>query len=349
MKNYKIIMFTGGGIAAPYILQDSKKAFEKLGCFVFDFPVTRPMLDIRPVIKALNPDFVISLDHSGIDEEIFKKEKLICFSWFVDNPLYFITEKNRSPFNIFLVTDKSYVPVLNKFGFNNTFYVPLATNVLRIRKSMRKKMHHKESKMITDADISFVGSLGKRHMEWKNERKSTFKTKVQEILEYCIKRKIQHPEETFEELFTSYDNRDILEKLDMQARGALEFKIDMETSAYFREKYLLALKDCTVSIYGDDEWKKILPENYNFGGRISYDDDVGALYKTAKVNLNVTRTQIQTGVNQRVLDIAAASSVFLTDYRKTTQEFFDCDISNMIYHNESELKEKTAYLLNNDK
>jgi spore maturation protein CgeB len=150
---------------------------------------------------------------------------------------------------------------------------------------------------------------------------------------------------TFQDVFDLCDRQissDVFSRMDMNSRSKLELRIDMETSAFFREKYVLALRGHNVSIYGDEAWKAVIPEHFSFGGKINYEDDVGALYSMSKINLNVTRTQIQTGVNQRVLDSAAAGSVFLTDFRETTQEFFDCDVSPMMYGNENELKEKAA-------
>ncbi|MBN1522267.1 MAG: glycosyltransferase [Candidatus Aureabacteria bacterium] len=352
MKNYKILMFTGKGTAAPYIIGDCKRALERLGCSITEFPITRPMMDIRPVLRNIKPDFVFALDHTGVDDQVFVEEKIMCFSWFVDNPLYFINETHRSDFNIFAVTDKSYLPELKRLGFQDVFYLPLATDILRMRKSMRKKMRGAGSHDVYETDISFVGTLGKRYTEWEEERNIKFPSPQKELLDFLIKLKISNPNVTFSELFEYCDERfknDIFKKLTALQRGAIELRIDMETSAYFREKYLKALKGYKVTVYGDEGWKDILPENYSFGGKIDYEKDVGALYRMAKVNLNVTRTQIQTGVNQRVLDIAATGSVFLTDYRTTTQEFFDCDISDLMYKDEEELKEKAGRLIKDDK
>lgn len=351
MYNYKILIFTGKGIAVPFILKDCKKALEKSGCKVEEFCVTGNRDDTWKALHLVKPDFVLSADHFGIDEEMFSDSGFSYVSWFVDNPFYFINEKNKSPRNIFLVSDRSYISELNHFGFDNVYYLPLATNIHRMRKSLRRKKHDLASKHIPESDISFVGTLGKRHSEWKKERDDAFKGTEKELLEFLIDIKIKNPSMTFKDMFDFFETRcgePVFSKLDANQRGAIEFRIDMETSAYFREKYLLALKDHNVAIFGDETWKNIIPENYFYGGHIDYEKDVGAFYHNAKVSLNVTRTQIQTGINQRVLDIAASGGVFLTDYRETTQDFFECNIKDLMYHNEEDLKEKANALINSD-
>lgn len=339
-KKHKIIIFTGKGIAAPYILQDSKKALEKMGCEVREFPVTQPARDVRPVLESFRPDFALSLDHSGIDEEIFEKEKIYCLSWFVDNPLYFISEENRSPYNIFFVTDRSYLPVLKNFGFENVFYLPLGTNPARM--SFRKASDFPEP------DVSFVGSLGRRYTEWQEERNGALLPPMKDVMELLIQKKIREPRLTFAELFDHFDSR--LEKkffsaLTMPLRGSVELRIDMEVSSWFREKYLLALEGMRVSVFGDDSWQRILPGSFYFGGPIDYDTGTPVLYRKSKVNLNVTRAQIQTGINQRILDISAAGAVFLTDFREATQDFFDFDIRSLQFRDENELKENARRLV----
>jgi len=340
-------MFTGKGTAVPYIIKDSKLALERHGCEVQEFLVTRNKDDSRNAIRSFKPDFIFTIDHFGIDETILEDEKTHCFSWFVDNPFYFINETNGSKYIIMAVTDKSYINELRMFGFDPVFYLPLATNVKKMQRSIRRKGALENRPEI---DISFVGTLGKQASLWKNERQNKLDSLQGDVLEFLIRSKIRQPKLTFDELFEICESRlekKVFKDLSMNQRGALEFRIDMETSAYFREKYVLSLNGYNVHVFGDESWKKVMPEKYYYGGLIDYEKDLGALYKKAKVNLNVTRTQIQTGINQRVLDIAASGSVFLTDYRITTQDFFECDISKLMYHNEEDLKEKAYYLIEN--
>ena len=341
-------MFTGKGTAVPYILKDSRLALERHGCDVKEFRITRKKEDTYEAIKSYRPDLIFTIDHFGIDEAMLEEEKTMCISWFVDNPFYFINETNKSKYNIYIVTDRSYIDELKLFGFDTVFYLPLATNVKKMQRSIRRKRTFTKQ---LEIDVSFVGTLGKRYKDWKNERGDLFHNEASEILDILIDLKIKRSEMTFDELFQFCDNRlrkNAFKNLNANQRGGLELRIDMETSAFFREKYLLSLNGYNVHVFGDEAWNEIIPEKYYYGGRIDYEKDVGSLYKSSKVNLNVTRTQIQTGINQRVLDITATGSVFLTDYRKTTQEFFDCDISYLMYHNEEDLKEKAAYLISNN-
>ena len=51
----------------------------------------------------------------------------------------------------------------------------------------------------------------------------------------------------------------ILQELNMKSRGSIEYRIDMETTAYFKEMCVLAFSKSKVSVFGDNVWKKSFP------------------------------------------------------------------------------------------
>ena len=112
-KNYKALLFTGKGISAPYILEDCKQGLIKNGCEVMELPASSRDADVKTFLTNMKPDFVLSLDHAGINDELFDELEIPCFSWFVDNPFYFIDETHESPSSFFLVSfsDKCSGPV----------------------------------------------------------------------------------------------------------------------------------------------------------------------------------------------------------------------------------------------
>jgi len=137
----------------------------------------------------------------------------------------------------------------------------------------------------------------------------------------------------------------ILQELNMKSRGSIEYRIDMETTAYFKETCVLAFLKSKVNVFGDNVWKKVLPGHHYYAGKIDYEKDAANIYRFSLVNLNIIPTWIQTGVNQRLLDIASTGSVFLTNYNKNVQDFFDCDIQYLMFKSENDLLEKTDYFL----
>ena len=198
-NNYKVLLITGAGVSAPYILSDCKSALEEIGCEVMTMPASNDPLEFRSILTTIKPHFILSLDHAGINDEIIAQEKVPCFSWFVDNPFYFVNESNKKPYSYFLVTDKSYIKELQHYGFNDVFYLPLAANP--------KRMHNLNFSNIRQADISFVGTLSKRHTEWRIERNREATSPTKEILDLLVHLKTQKPNMTFDEMFKFCDEK----------------------------------------------------------------------------------------------------------------------------------------------
>lgn len=338
--NKKILFFKKNTSVHNLIFQDSKKAFEKLGCEVMVVRPETSATEINTILTTLKPDFVFSLDHTGINDEIFAEQKIPCFSWFTENPFYFITESAKTDYSYFLVPDKAYLSELKSYGFENVYYLPPAANPERMHTMERTNLHY--------MDISYIDTLGKRYTEWRKERNNEAKPPTKEILDLLITLKIQKPEITFERMFSFCDEKfkqNILQELDMKARGSIEYRIDMETTAYFKETYLHAFSKKKVTVFGDSAWKPVLPKHFYYSGNIDHEKDAGNIYRFSKINLNIVPTYIQTGINQRLLDIAATGAIFLTSYRKNIQDFFECDLRYLMFKSESDLLEKSEYFM----
>lgn len=340
IKKYKVLLFIDKNAPNSFILEDCKIALSKLDCEVLAISVGSDVTEVKAILSTLQPDFILCLNHQGVNDNIFSEQKVPYFSWMTDNPFYCINESCQSPYAYVLVTDKAYFVELARYGFKSVFYLPPA--------SSPERMHSMEHLRLRSMDISLLDTLGRPYKEWRRERNREAKPPTREILDLLVHLKIQKPNLTFDEMFTFCDEKfkhKILQNLDMKARGSIEFRIDAETTAYFKETYLLASTQDKVTVFGDSAWKKITSGLVYYAGPVDYARDAGNIYRLSKINLNIIPTHIQTGVNQKLLDIAATGAIFLTNSRKHIQDFFDIDLRYLIYTSENDLREKAEYFL----
>jgi SAM-dependent methyltransferase len=119
----------------------------------------------------------------------------------------------------------------------------------------------------------------------------------------------------------------------------------------FRGEILNRLDTPTITIYGGDPPKmkpgqapritkngvRYLPPQHN-------PTNLAQIYRTTKINLNITSLQFDEAVINRVIDVAGAGGFVLTDWRQGIAELTDA-AEAISYRNLEELNEKTAYFL----
>lgn len=97
----------------------------------------------------------------------------------------------------------------------------------------------------------------------------------------------------------------------------LRYLLEMAVSGAFRIAAIerLAGEGVALSVYGDDDWLKVAGvTRQNFKGLLA-PAELPDLYRRSRINLNLNFMQVSSTVNPKVLDIAAAGGVALTDWR----------------------------------
>jgi len=104
-----------------------------------------------------------------------------------------------------------------------------------------------------------------------------------------------------------------------------------------------------LAVYGSDEWKYYIDPKYLRETIDYYGQQIRDIYRFSKINLNISKYQLQTTVNQRVFDVPAANGFLLTDFRPKLEDFFVIDKEVICFKNEEELKRKAIYYLEHEK
>ncbi|MDP3426972.1 MAG: DUF3880 domain-containing protein, partial [Humidesulfovibrio sp.] len=132
----------------PYFLQtEIKDAFTRLGIAWTALPVaaeargsTRFVEDLLRLVLEFKPDFLLTVNHFGLDSEgrlaeLLERLHLPLASWFVDNPHLILSRYSglARPGLAIFTWDADNVPSLKAVGYANVHYLPLATDATRFR------------------------------------------------------------------------------------------------------------------------------------------------------------------------------------------------------------------------
>jgi spore maturation protein CgeB len=235
---------------------------------------------------------------------------------------------------------------LHELGFRNVFYLPGATNPKRFRPMELSE----EEKRKYECNISFVGNSGndvlktyERYKEWV--RDSTLCKAVDEI----VKIQTQNPFLNISDVIREVEGALNLTLPNPEGEGGKSLSVCLEFAAMAlrRVRMIKEISDFGVHVYGDKGWLKLLSPKSKFRGMIDYQTELPKLYNASKINLNITKSQLKTAINQRVFDISACGAFILTDYRRDLFELFEVDKEVVYYKDERDLREKAKYFLEN--
>lgn len=334
------IVLVGKGIVAPFINQDIVTALRDLGVTVHCFPLSLANEEkLLSDAEALKPDFVFALDYNGLEFPWVKKLACRKIAWFVDNPFYYINECD--PEMQLYCWDRTYLDDLTAFGFPHVSHLPLATNPaifkpMDVSEAMRNQY---------GCDVSFVGTVAK---EAGYGRDAFLRDTGDESMHAAFDRLVGLKSRT---VLSPHGSRfhDVVKHqyatLDPLTRLVIERQVDQEVGTALRKEVIGVMGKYDARLFGGDGLSLLTTEKCRYGGPIDYHAAVPFLFNASKINMNVTRPQLRTTVNQRVFDVAATHSFFLTDYREDLATLFPFDLRDVVYTSLSDLDEKITYFL----
>lgn len=345
----------------PYFLgREIKEALARLEMPVSVLPVpdqdrgsTAFVEELLRRVVDFRPDFVLTVNHFGLDSEgrlteLLDRLKLPLASWFVDNPHLILSHYPglAGAGTAIFTWDADYVPSLNALGFAHAHYLPLATDAARFRPGLP------EGPASWRADVSFVGDSMIRA--------------VAESLDACPD--IPELKADYRDIaagFGAASERAVAAYLesawpalaqrlrglpDVARRLACESLVTWEATRQYRWACVTALAPFAPVIAGDAEgWRaafgaapgvRLLPQ-------LSYYDDLPRFYPMSGISLNCTSRQMKGAVNQRVFDVPASGGFVLTDRREQLEGLFEPGREVVVYNEPEEIPELVAHLLAN--
>jgi spore maturation protein CgeB len=117
-----------------------------------------------------------------------------------------------------------------------------------------------------------------------------------------------------------------------------------------REKYLKAISDYRLGIWGADYWQTHCKETslHNLcQGKCSY-IQIPEVLGSAKIGLNILRPQNEKGHNIRTFEIPASGTLMLSERSQELLSLFAEDKEAVYFSTPEELRQKVGYLLQNE-
>lgn len=356
----KILMLTWKSFGNEDILA----AFKNLGHKVKELPfsdngdLTDAALENRltDAISAFRPDVLFSFNYFPVAAITCHKKGIPYIAWVYDSPyvrLYHYTI--IYPTNYVFVFDRQQFLEFHNSGIETIRYLPMAANTKRLKAMTDWSTFHKTN-YPPQHGVSFIGSLyTEKHQFYQRMKKISPYTRgyieglmaaqrqvygynfVQELLPPEIIKDMQNAlplkpgadsVESAEYLFAQYViNRQItaIERQKLLSSTAERFGLDLYTP------------DATVQLKGCTNH-----------GAVDYYDFAPYVFKSAKINLNISLRSILSGIPLRAFDIMGAGGFLLTNYQADFMDFFIPGEDFVYFESEADMLNKIDYYLKNE-
>ena len=319
---------------------------DEIGCQGFIEEIIKNIIELRP-------DFLLTINHLGMDREgmlaqFLTRIEMPFASWYVDNPNLIIKHyrKNVTPYCVMFLWDKNSVHDMKAIGFEHRFYMPLGVDE---RRFCPKKNGYKPSFRIS-SDVSFVGNSMVQKV-----RDRLKKTKANGGLRSCFKdisRDFMRSEcrhigsmirLKYPDLYSDFA------KLDNIDRANYETAINWEATRIYRLERISKLLPFGPLIIGDPYWEEVIDSRlFTYHKEVEYYDELPYVYNVSTINFNATSRQMKGAVNQRVFDVPACNKFLLTDYQEQMEELFNIGEEVVCYREPGEIEELVRYYLDHE-
>lgn len=312
-------------------------------------------------LKEFKPHFIFFVNATGCDSrgilsELYSSLQIPVVCWFVDQPAYYEMWTPRfDPENtLTFMIDREYMKHAIDGGLKHIYHLPLGTNCRRFT-PRANGFHVPEN----SHDISFVGRLMAHRL------KMLLQAIFQEMPDFPrnLIQVMDRAAALYADDFRT-DLDQIMARAIMLTNPGVELPgpevqklmlsfVDFAASMKHRTETVSSLKEFDLQVYGDKEWNQILPPGCTTGPMNDkcdvtfpyYGKEIVDVYRKSKINLNITKYQLKTAINQRVFDVPACGGFLLTDYREDLEQCFDVGNEIIFYEDQEDLKEKAACYL----
>lgn len=338
---------------------------DRRGYEVIKYPYRHKMSedDVRErerLMKTLSEqkvDFVFSFDYFPMVSLVCNLKEVKYVAWTYDSPLMSLYNCTVvSPYNYIFVFDKTEYNELVAKGLKQIYYLPLAAPVERYDSYDMTE----EEKEVYDVPISFVGST-------YSENRHTFYKRLCELDDYTkgyvdgitLAQKGMYGEQILENMLAVAP--------DIEENMVKKFgRIEKEGFYMSQKKYLVAiLLQRYVTVMERQEILTMLSEKYHVAlytlkktpslpkidnrGMAGSKKEASLIYRSSKINLNITLRTIQSGIPLRAFEIMGSGGFLLTNLQMDFLDFFEPNVDFVYYDSYEDLMEKVEYYLSHDR
>lgn len=341
--------------------EDVKEAFCAEGHELVSFPVSvEEELDDAPVLEGRLslvlhqevPDIVFSINYFPAISNVCNREGIGYISWIYDAPyvrLYSQTILN--PCNRVYVFDKELCMEFRNAGVDTVYYLPLAVNTDRVDAAVAS----------VDAssflyDVSFVGAFYVEKNDYFDQMVAGLPDFAKGYLDAIIAAQMKIQGYDFIEEVLGPVINDLYKAfpLDPDPKGMesreylyAQYVIDRRITTLERIDLLNAIaKEHPVDIF--TYIKEFAMPNVSNHGRVDYFHEMPLVFRQSRINLNISRRGIKSGVPLRAFDIMGCGGFLLTNFQADLLDDFVPGEDFVYYESKEDLLQKVDYYLEHE-
>lgn len=289
-------------------------------------------------------DMVFSINYAPMISMVCEREQLRYVSWVYDAPIHIRnTDSMKNSCNRIFFFDRIQAEGYARQGIK-AYHMPLAADVDTFGKYTKKEKYQ--------ADISLVGKLYQTEYAY-------YTSPLEEYLTGYLDGIIRAQMKVYGGYFLGELLDDsLLEKLNTCyakasdgtvsiSREELEYMLACEITG--RERYMaLALlsNHYSVKMYSTDQDERL--GKVECMGYADYYSQMPEVFKSSKVNLNISLKIIQSGIPLRVFDVLGCGGFLLTNFQAEMPEYFTIGEDFAVYESIEDLYAKADFYLRND-
>lgn len=315
--------------------------------------------ELEDALEKESYDAVFSINFFDCIAEVCNVKNIMYISWAYDSPAmggkissYYL------PNNRIFLFDSAEAEYWRKRGVRNIYYLDLAVDVKRYNRFKVIPME----RLKYGAEISFVGQLYENLMQEMLGALTPYSASylsalvdiqmrhynvnlIEPLVNQRLVDFISTPE--FEEIMKPYMEEKGVASGQVIASGISELLLTRVTN---RERILLLSllsKKHQVKLFSGDRHQML--ENVIFGGIVPYSTVMPKVFKSSKINLNITKRSIQKGIPLRCLDIMGCRGFLLSNYQEDMLHELEDGKDMVLYYSIEDALEKADFYLKNDK
>ena len=321
-------------------------------------PITDKLNDIDFAEKFLykiqhnNYDCVFSFNFYPIISKVCEAVGIKYISWSFDSPcMTLYTEAIFNTCNYIFVFDRTDAIKLHSLGVENVYHMPLAVNTYKLEKLLPEDI----SSTNYQYDVSFVGKTYNDHTNFFDQIKNIpdyytgyFKALIDaqmDLFGFDLASGVITEDSVKKLNFVNFNTSDEILLNDANIFTQI---LQKKITSVERPEILQAIADTGVSVTHFAPPDEIQIEKVKYAGYVNYDKEMPLIFRTSKINLNITLRSIISGIPLRCLDIMGAGGFLLSNYQPELAEHFIDGKEMVLYTGRDDLLSKIQYYLNHE-
>jgi spore maturation protein CgeB len=331
---------------ATVISGDCAEALQTLGLRVTTLALNE---DNVMGLMSSRPDYVLTINFNQYISEVCELLKIPYLAWVIDTPCYPIYDKAINHSHSFtFIYDAAVARRLRQSGVRQVYHLPVAANLERIG-----RIDFETQDSLAENDISFVANLTRT--EYRTSILPHLSAQTREGCKRLID-SLDRPD-GFENVSTQLGDEFISTlKLEsnyplagdryLSVAEKLAYLLGREHSWQERIDVIQQLEErFCVAVYGNEEWQA---QTGSYVGHADHFTEMPRIFQRSKINLNIIRSFVESGLPMRVFDVLSCGGFLVTNDKEDLHRLFTDGKDLVIYRDTRDLIEICGYYLEHD-